>query len=286
MKSSLPAVLLTASIAMAQQSGPTFRVETRLVEAYASVFDRNGNPIPNLSRDRFQVYDNDSSQPLLAFEGAEDPLTCALLLDVTGSMQSFMPALRSAVMRFIDELPNGGAVAVYTFNTTLRVNQEFTTDRKSAKQAVMRAVAGGSTALFDSISKVARELAQRKGKKCLVVFTDGNDNASALSAVAASRQARRSGIPLYVIAEGEALRQPELLKTLEELAGVTGGLPFRLYKPQKIGDIFAEISRNLDHTYLLAWKLPEAAGTSWHPIRIAVSGADGAVIRTRQGYWP
>jgi hypothetical protein len=89
-----------------------------------------------------------------------------------------------------------------------------------------------------------------------------------------------------VIAEGEALRQPELLKTLEELAGVTGGLPFRLYKPQKIGDIFAEISRNLDHTYLLAWKLPEDAGTSWHPIRIAVSGADGAVIRTRQGYWP
>jgi Mg-chelatase subunit ChlD len=73
------------------------------------------------------------------------------------------------------------------------VNQEFTTDRKSAKQAVMRAVAGGSTALFDSISKVARALAQRKGKRCLVVFTDGNDNASALSAVAASRQARLSG---------------------------------------------------------------------------------------------
>jgi VWFA-related protein len=278
--------LLSGGIAAAQAPETTFRVQTRLVEAYASVFDKRGNPIPNLSRDRFQVYDAGQPQPLLAFEGVEDPLTCALLLDVTGSMQGFLPVLKASVIRFIDELPESGTLAVYTFNSSLRVNQGFTTDRKIAKQAVMRTIAGGATALFDSVSKVSHDLEQRRGKKALVVFTDGDDNASMLSAADASRQARRAGIPLYVIAQGEALRQPKLLKTLEELAADTGGIPFRLYKPNKIGEVFAEITRNLEHTYLLAWKFPDDPGASWHPIRISVAGAEGAIIRTRQGYWP
>jgi hypothetical protein len=50
--------------------------------------------------------------------------------------------------------------------------------------------------------------------------------------------------------------------------------------------VFSEISRNLRHTYLLSWKLPEGAGKSWRPIRIAVAGVEDARIRARQGYWP
>lgn len=91
---------------------------------------------------------------------------------------------------------------------------------------------------------------------------------------------------MVVIAQGQALKQPKLIKVLEELAADTGGLPFRLYKPDKIREVFAEISRDLQHTYMLAWRLPDDAGSSWHPIRISVEGAEGAVIRTRQGYWP
>lgn len=278
--------LLATGIAAGQPQLPTFRVETRVVEAYASVFDRRGNPIPNLSRERFKVLDAGRPATLLDFEGVNDPLSCALLLDVTGSMQNFLPALKASVMRFVDDLPEGGSVAVYTFNTNLRMNQGFTTDRKVAKQAVIRTMSGGETALFDSVSKVSLDLEQRKGKKALVVFTDGDDNASALSAESASRRARRAGVPLYVIAQGQALKQPKLIKVLEELAADTGGLPFRLYKPDKIREIFAEISRDLQHTYMLAWRLPDDAGSSWHPIRISVEGAEGAVIRTRQGYWP
>ncbi|MBS1854702.1 MAG: VWA domain-containing protein [Acidobacteria bacterium] len=278
--------LLAAAMAAGQPQVPTFRVETRVVQAFASVFDRRGNPIPNLSRERFRVLDAGREAKLLDFEGVNDPLSCALLLDVTGSMQDVLPALKASVMRFIDDMPEGGSVAVYTFNTNLREKQGFTTDCKAAKQAVMRATSGGATALFDSVSKVSHDLEQRKGKKALVVFTDGDDNASALSAESASRRARRDGVPLYVIAQGQALKQARLIKVLEELAADTGGIPFRLYKPEKMDEIFAEISRNLQHTYMLAWKLPEDAGSVWRPIRISVEGAEGAVIRTRQGYWP
>jgi VWFA-related protein len=232
------------------------------------------------------VYDNGQLQKLVAFEGADDSLSCALLLDVTGSMDSFLPALKYAAMKFVDDLRDGEAVAVYSFSATLKVGQEFSSDKKLVKQAVMRTRAGGATALFDALSVVSRDTAARKGKKALIVFTDGDDNASALSAVSASRQARRSGVPIYAIAQGSALKNASLLKILEELAADTGGIAFRLDRTDKIGAVFAEISRNLRHTYSFSWTLPEDAGSTWRSIKISVAGLDSARIRAREGYWP
>ena len=100
--------------------------------------------------------------------------------------------------------------------------------RSRSKQAVLRTRAAGGTALFDAVSNVTRELEMRKGKKALILFTDGADNASTLNAFGASRQARLSGVPIYTIAEGEALGDHTLLKTLEDLATRSGGLPFHL----------------------------------------------------------
>lgn len=265
---------------------PTFRAEARLVEVHASIFDKRGNPLPNLTRDRFQVFDAGRPQPLAVFEGAEDVLSCALLLDTTGSMAPYLPAVKMAVMRFIDDLRAEESVAVYTFNKTLHVMQKFTTDKKQAKQAVMRTSAAGMTRLFDSVVQVSRDLEARRGKKALVVFTDGDDNASMLNAAGATRQAGQSGVPVYVIAQGSALKDARLMKILEAMAADTGGIVFRLTNPDKIGEVFSEISRDLQHSYLLCWKLPEGAGKSWRPIKITVAGVEGAHIRARQGYWP
>src|SRR5450759_1065855 len=82
----------------APPSLPTFRVEARLVQAHVSIFDKRGNPLPNLTRDQFQVLDAGQRQPLAVFEGADEVLSCALLLDTTGSMTDYLPALRIAAM--------------------------------------------------------------------------------------------------------------------------------------------------------------------------------------------
>src|ERR1035437_10314271 len=188
-------IVLACLAAMAQgadpaaPSLPTFRVEARLVQAYVSIFDKRGNPLPNLTRDRFQVLDAGRPQPLAVFEGAEDVLSCALLLDTTGSMTDYLPALRSAVVHFVDDLRAEEAIALYTFNRTLQVAQKFTSDKKLVTLAVMHTSAAGGTRLFDSVAQVSRDLAARPGKKALVVFSDGDDNASMLNAAGASRQA-------------------------------------------------------------------------------------------------
>jgi VWFA-related protein len=150
----------------------------------------------------------------------------------------------------------------------------------------LRTRAHGGTALFDAVSNVSRDLEVRKGKKAIVLFTDGADNASVLTASSASRRARLSGVPIYAIAEGDALRDPKLLKTLGELAADSGGITFRLDKPNKIGEVFSAIVRDLRNTYLLSWKLPDNAGQAWRPVRVSLTGVQEVRIRARQGYFP
>lgn len=114
-------------VAMAQEAAtpddatPSFRVETRLVEAYASVFDKRGNPLPNLTREHFQLLDNGQPQKLLSFESIDEKFSCALLLDLTGSMDSFLPVLKNSVAQFVDQLRLEEEVGVYTFNTSLHL---------------------------------------------------------------------------------------------------------------------------------------------------------------------
>ena len=121
----------------------------------------------------------------------------------------------------------------------------------------------------------------------MILFTDGDDNASVLTASGASRRARLSGVPIYAIAEGDALHDPKMLKTLEDIAADSGGIAFRLDKPGKISDVFSAIVRDLRNTYLLSWKLPDNAGQEWRPVKISLADSKPEMrIRSRQGYFP
>ena len=100
-------------------------------------------------------------------------------------------------------------MAVYAFNAAVTELQPFTTDKRAAERAVLRAHALGGTALYDALVRVNRDLAARTGKKAIVVFTDGDDNLSTLTAEIAIARAKAAGAPIYTIAQGEALRRPE-----------------------------------------------------------------------------
>ena len=154
-------------------------------------------------------------------------VSCALLLDMTGSMYSALPALKSAAMRFIRDLRAVDSVAVYSFSDSVSLLQPFTSDKGAAKRAVMGTRAAGQTALYDALTRVSRDLAARPGKKVIVVFTDGEDNLSTLASGLAVRRIKAIGTPVYTIAQGQALSSHALLKHLSELSTVTGGLPFQ-----------------------------------------------------------
>jgi Ca-activated chloride channel family protein len=268
------------------QGGAVFRAESRLVELYVTVRDHNGRYVDGLPRDRFQIMDNGQQQFISVFESESTPLSCAILLDTTGSMAGVLPAVKNSIMHMIDELAADDSVAIYTFSVGLKRLQDFTSDKAVAKQAVLRSRASGQTALFDAISELAKEIEPRKGKKAIIVFTDGDDNASMLNARAAVQRAKKSGVPVYAIAEGDALKSAALLTEIREIAETTGAKFHEVRKTSNIAEVFQDISGDLGHTYLLAYKPPPSTDQKWRTIELAVSGGKGIKVRAKEGYFP
>ena len=230
--------------------------------------------------------DEGQPQALKAFESNAASLSCALLLDTTGSMQAALPALKSAALRLLGELREGDSAAVYTFSESLREVQPFTTDKRAAKRAALEAYPHGRTALYDALTQVARAMSARTGKKVIIVFTDGADNFSALAAEVAVRRAKWVGVPVYTIAQGSALRHPVLLKQLQGVSSATGGLSFSIKTSEEIRDVFASVANDLKHGYLLAYRPPTGKGREWRRIKVQLTGPKGRQVRAREGYYP
>jgi VWFA-related protein len=286
MKTGRIVIGMLAAYAAFGQGDVVFRVESRLVEVYATVRDHNGRYLDGLTQERFEVKDNGRVQPVVAFESNAAKLSCAILLDTTASMAAALPVVKNSVMRMIDDLGPDDNVAVYSFSVGLKRVQDFTTDKAAAKQAVLRGHASGKTALFDAISELAKEIEPRAGKKAIVVFTDGDDNASLLNARSAVQRAKKSGIPVYSIAEGDALKSVELLAGVKEIAAATGAKFHEAHKTSEINGIFQDISGDLGHTYLLTYKPPPPTDQKWRTIELAVLGMKGVKVRAKEGYLP
>jgi VWFA-related protein len=183
-------------------------------------------------------------------------------------------------------LREADAVAVYRFNESLTALLPFTADKEAAKRAVLRTRAEGRTALLDAIAAVAREISIRAGKKAVIVFTDGQDNASVLNLEAAMTRARNAGVPVYTVAQGGALKSADLVRRLKSIAALTGAVSYAAHKSSDIEKIFTDISANLRHTYMLAYKPLADAAPAWRSIQVSVAGLKSYRIRAKEGYVP
>ena len=263
-----------------------FETEVRLVEVPVTVQDGKRRYVAGLTQDQFGVYEGGQRQPIVAFEADSSGFSCVLLIDTTGSMQKTLAVLKRSILRFIDELRPSDSVAVYAFSTQLELVQPLTTDKDAAKRAVLRTRAAGSTALFDSVFRVANDLHAVTGKKALLVFTDGDDNSSVLNAQSAVRRARTVGMPVFVAAQGQALDSKPLLNQLWSLARSTGGLAFEIRKSKDAEKAFRAIVQDLKFGYLLAFRPPDGPINDWRAIRVTVSGVKRAKVRAKTGYLP
>ena len=262
-----------------------FKVTGRLVEVYATVTDGRGKYVDNLTGKDFTILDQRSPQTITAFEPQSKEISVVLLLDTTGSMQLALPALKNAALRLISELRPEDSVAVYNFSEAVTELQPFTTDKAAAKRAVLRTLAFGDTALYDALARVGQDLTGRAGKKVVVLFTDGKDNSSTLNPDAAIQRAKANGVPIYTIAQGEAIGHRDLLEQLAGISKATGGEAFAIEKPSEIGRVFDKVSEDLTHGYLLSFQPPPAESPALRPIQVVV-GSRGLKVRAREGYYP
>jgi len=120
----------------------------------------------------------------------------------------------------------------------------------------------------------------------IVLFTDGDDNSSALTTDVAVRRAKAAGIPVYTVAQGSALTNSMLVDQLSAVSKATGGQAFVIHDPQEIKGIFEKISADLSHGYLLVFQPESTDDPSWRTIEVELQGVKGGKVRTRKGYYP
>jgi VWFA-related protein len=160
--------------------GDVLRVETALVTVPVSVLDRQGRFIGNLQKDDFKVFENGVEQSIAYFEPAEKPFTVALVLDTSASTHFHLDEIREAAIAFAKQLRPQDRVLIVSFNDEVLLLTEATNDMNVIETVIEEnANTGSSTRLYDAVDLTIRErLNKIKGRKAIVLFTDGVDTSS------------------------------------------------------------------------------------------------------------
>lgn len=160
--------------------GDVLRVDTTLVTVPVSVLDRQGRFIPNLKREDFTLLENGNEQSIAFFETAEKPFTVALLLDTSASTQFKLSEIKAAALEFAKQLRPQDRVLLVTFNSEVLLLTDPTSDLDLIAETIEEFVhTGTATRLYDAVDlTIVERLNRIKGRKAIVLFTDGVDTAS------------------------------------------------------------------------------------------------------------
>lgn len=241
------------------------------VVAYATVSDATGHPIVALAGEAFML--TEDGKPVENFtaellENVGEPILMTLVLDTSGSMKGQALAdTQAAAAQLIFSLGPADEVAVLSFDTEVTTHLEFTTDKDAAVAAVESLTAVGGTAFNDAVYEAVTMLARRpRGRKELVILTDGDDTDSALTIEDAIDAAREASVPAYAIGFGPSIR-PDVL---ERLVVPTGGHFYRSPSSEEIGESFEAVARLLRYQYVLRFDSSLQADDAEHTLRVAV----------------
>ena len=160
-------------------AGDIIKVNTTLVTIPVSVMDRDGRYVPNLSKEAFRLWEDGVEQEVAFFASVDKPFSVVLMLDTSPSTQFRLEDIQDAAITFVNQLRADDTVMVVSFNDTITVLAEFTSDRTKLARAIRKAYTDDGTRLYDAVDIVInRELNRLQGRKAIVLFTDGVDTTS------------------------------------------------------------------------------------------------------------
>lgn len=175
----VPVILaMMAAVSLAQEPG-VIRVESSLVIVPARVTDSSGRFVTGLRQQDFEVSENGVPQEIAAFSASESPFNVALLIDTSRSAMGSLDAMRKAATNFVKQLQPQDRVQIVTFDEKVNFLGEFTNDRRQLEKAIDKIKGSYLTRLYDAISAtISQKLAPLRGRKAIVVFSDGVDTLS------------------------------------------------------------------------------------------------------------
>lgn len=280
-------LFFSAGFSFAQVEDDVVKVDTSLVVVNATVIDSDKKPVRNLKKAEFTVFEDGAERKIEFFETASTPFAAVILIDTSGSMETRVSLARSAAINFLDRLRLEDQVAIYNFDTEVKLVQEFSNSRDLA-QSAFDLGARGYTSLNDAIFRAADELGKRPEKrKAILVISDGADTKSAKSADKALRSAMDVGATIYTVDMSQVNGGTDRIQSigvLRNFAERSGGRFISASGGVALREAFKDIIDDLGVQYTLGFEPSEAdKDGKWRNIELRVSRPN-LTIRTRKGY--
>jgi VWFA-related protein len=320
-KAAAVALLLPAAGAVAQER-PIFRVKVDMVVLTFTVTDSRGRYINGLKPSEFriledgivqriatfsegnrpamQVMPDGSTRPLLGagenpdapgLEGRADALVGTnvfILFDTSNYMYRGFVYASDAIADFIRGLDRADSVAVYTFSRNMSRAATLTRERGDAIQGLRKAVAGDDAALYNSLLLCLRDAAKVPGRKVVIVFSNGPDNASIVAPDNVRSVAEDEGIPIYVISTNEVNKDPISSAVFRRITTRTGGKAYFAKTWQKQVEAFESVREDLGNSYTVTYYPAANPNEGFRKISVEIPSDVGKKyrIRARPGYRP
>jgi Ca-activated chloride channel family protein len=279
-------VVLSAVGIGAQQ--PTFKSGTQLVSLFATVTDAQKRLVPSLTKEDFEILDNEKLQPIAFFQNEIQPITVVVMLDTSGSMTGSIPLLRAAAEQFLIRLLPDDKGQVGAFNDKIQFSGRFTPDRDELVADLKDLDYGNGTRLWDAVGASLDALKGIEGRRVILVFTDGDDTASRLGLGAVIDRARVDEVMVYAIGlESNYFNGQHMVRTvpdrgLRRIADETGGGYFELKKTADLAPTFTRVAQELHSQYVLGFT-PTQLDNKVHKLMVRVKQA-GMTARARRSY--
>lgn len=265
------------------------QVEVDLVELYTTVTNRNGGFVTDLGQEAFEIREDGRPQQISKFELVRDlPLTLGITVDTSGSMLEALGEAKRTAIDFLDSImtPKDRAFAV-SFSNVPRLLMPRTGDSGAVEEMIESLTAVGNTALHDAIVTSLYYFRGVRGRRALVLLSDGDDTSSTIPFRDSLEYARRSGVAIYAIGLDVGRFQTAVRGKLRDLARETGGRVFFISAAEELTGVYDQIEEELRSQYLLAYNSDRPAGVDddeYRTVEVRVKG--GLVARTISGYYP
>jgi VWFA-related protein len=342
----LPAVRLLRG----QQANTTFSADVKVVNLLATVRDKQGQILRDLTQEDFLLDEDGRPQSISYFSRETDlPLTLGLLVDTSGSERREIPDERRASIRFFEQVmrPDKDQAFVIHFDFEVELLEDLTNSREKLEKALNqldtpqlqrqprgggypgggypgggqqrggRGRGGGGTALYDAVFLAGDELMKKqKGRKALILLSDGVDTGSKETLGSAVEAAQRADTLVYSILFEDPngygnnmggfggprmgrrggmgggrggypqMNRPDGKKILEQISRETGGRFFEVSHKWPINKVFEAIEEDLRNQYNIGYT-SDQQGTDRGYRRIHLTTKQkGPVVQTREGYYP
>jgi Ca-activated chloride channel family protein len=257
------------------------------VELYTTVTEK-GKPVNHLQASNFKVFEDGAIQKIQGFEYVKNlPISVGLVIDTSASMLDSLHDAEQAALKFIDySVSQKDRGFVVSFDNEPYLLSKLTGRKDKLVRSLSGLRAEGSTALYDAIIYGLYQFTGVKGKKALVVLTDGKDTASKFDYDTLVEYVRKSGISIYGIGLKIPTTDLKVKSDLNKIASATGGQTFYVDSSRNLEGVYRQINDDLRAQYLLTYySSNNEIKDKWRKVEVKVEPTN-LTARTISGYYP